>query len=85
MENRDDSSDSEVEAVLDKRGKISIDRLRKKHPSLLIKAIGGQAGGDDVWNCPLCPDGRGATFMSNESLVEHLKVHNRDDEDDLPR
>ena len=76
--NRDDSSDSEVETLVDKQGEISVSRILKNRPSLTIKAVGG---GDDDWPCPLCPEAHGATFMSHESLVEHLKVHDGDDEE----
>ena len=37
--------------------------------------------GDDEWLCPLCLDGQGLNFKSNESLVEHLKVHEGDADD----
>ena len=36
---------------------------------------------DDEWLCPLCPDGQGLNFKCNESLVEHLKVHEGDADD----
>ena len=76
--NRDASSDTEVETLVDKQGDISVSRILKNRPSLTIKTVGGD---NDDWPCPLCPEAHGATFMSHESLVEHLKVHDGDDED----